>query len=117
MLLLSIVWETICTSSQQTGEVGTYTSLFSRLNAAFLGVIKGNVGEYSTVTCCVDDDKLDALLKIIANTIYRPLLELAIGETEFICLKAIVFLSAGKLISSYNQLIVTKMKISRTVLL
>lgn len=62
-------------------------------------VIKASSGggrnEYPSMTCCADDSKLDAILKVIANTIYRPLLELAIGETEFICLKAIIFLSAG----------------------
>ncbi|KAM7534178.1 hypothetical protein Aperf_G00000115919 [Anoplocephala perfoliata] len=102
LLLLSIVWQAIRASVQQTDESGTFVGLFQRLNAAFLGVVKGINGEYPAMPCCIDDSKLDAILKVIANTIYRPLLELAIGETEFICLKAIILLSAGHLNLSDN---------------
>ncbi|VDL59713.1 unnamed protein product [Hymenolepis diminuta] len=102
LLLLSIVWQAICSSSQHTNDSGSFVGLFQRLNAAFLGVIKVGSGEYPAVPCCVDDSKLDTILKAIASTIYRPLLELAIGETEFICLKAIIFLGAGHLSMSNN---------------
>ncbi|KAH9278181.1 Hepatocyte nuclear factor 4-alpha [Echinococcus granulosus] len=105
LLLLSMVWQAICTSSQQIDEAGTFINLFHRLNIAFMEVIKasgGGCNEFPAMPCCADDSKLDAILKVIANTIYRPLLELAIGETEFICLKAIIFLSAGHLNLSPN---------------
>ncbi|KAL5107155.1 Hepatocyte nuclear factor 4-alpha [Taenia crassiceps] len=106
LLLLSMVWQAISTSAQQIDEAGSFINLFYRLNIAFMEVIKTSSGggrnEYPVLTCCADDSKLDAILKVIANTIYRPLLELAIGETEFICLKAIIFLSAGHLNLSPN---------------
>ncbi|VDN99191.1 unnamed protein product [Rodentolepis nana] len=113
LLLLSIVWQAICSSSQQTSDSGTFAGLFQRLNSAFLGVIKAGSGEYPLVPCCVDDNNLDAILKVIANTIYRPLLELAIGEMEFICLKAIIFLCAGHLIMSNNGRITVEASRSR----
>ncbi|KAL5961702.1 Hepatocyte nuclear factor 4-alpha, partial [Taenia solium] len=106
LLLLSMVWQAISTSTQQIDEAGSFINLFYRLNIAFMEVIKASSGggrnEYPAMTCCADDGKLDAILRVIANTIYRPLLELAIGETEFICLKAIIFLSAGHLNLSPN---------------
>ncbi|VDM16953.1 unnamed protein product [Hydatigera taeniaeformis] len=106
LLLLSMVWQAISTSTQHIDETGSFNNLFHRLNVAFMEVIKGSSGggrnEYPAIPCCADDSKLDAILKVIANTIYRPLLELAIGETEFICLKAIIFLSAGHLNLSPN---------------
>ncbi|VDD76667.1 unnamed protein product [Mesocestoides corti] len=97
LLLLSIVWQSICTTSQQPEDDQTFSTplftVFHRLNAAFLNAIK--TGDYPPPSCS-DDSKVDAILRVIASTIYRPLLELRIGETEFICLKAIIFLSAGE---------------------
>nr|CDS29859.2 hepatocyte nuclear factor 4 alpha [Hymenolepis microstoma] len=113
LLLLSIVWQAICSSSQQTNDSGSFVDLFQRLNSAFLGVIKAESGEYPVVPCCVDDNNLDAILKVIANTIYRPLLELAIGEMEFICLKAIIFLCAGHLSMTNNGRITVEASRSR----
>uniref|UniRef100_A0A5K3FKS6 Nuclear receptor domain-containing protein n=1 Tax=Mesocestoides corti TaxID=53468 RepID=A0A5K3FKS6_MESCO len=103
LLLLSIVWQSICTTSQQPEDDQTFSTplftVFHRLNAAFLNAIK--TGDYPPPSCS-DDSKVDAILRVIASTIYRPLLELRIGETEFICLKAIIFLSAGHLSLTSN---------------
>ncbi len=98
LLLLCIVWQAICTTHPpQESQTTIPTSqpqplqtptVFHQLNEAFLNCIKN--GD----PCCSEDSKVTSLLRGIAFTIYRPLLELGLGETEFISLKAIVFLGS-----------------------